>query len=137
MLLSEGYDPVRDFRYYIPVGGGVEFGERLIAAASRELAEEIGLRDVSLGFIGFHESHFVFGGVPEHEIMFHYACHIDDEMRAGLPTRGLESNGDTFALHWLSADALEGVRDGVVPPTAYDEFLSGIAKNLHEFAPER
>ena len=136
VLLSSGYDPVRDFRYYIPVGGGVEFGERLIDAASRELAEEIGLCDVPLDFIGFHESHFVFAGVPEHEIMLHYACHINDEARAGLPAQGVESNGDLFDLHWLSADALEDVCDGVVPPTAYDELQSGIAKNLLEFAPE-
>ena len=30
VLLSEGYDRVRDIQFYIPVGGGVEFGERMV-----------------------------------------------------------------------------------------------------------
>ena len=33
MLFTEGYDSVQDFKFYCPVGGGVEFGETVHAAA--------------------------------------------------------------------------------------------------------
>jgi len=53
VLLSEGYDPIRKFQFYIPVGGGVEFRERLQDAAARELFEELGLKDQTLEFLNF------------------------------------------------------------------------------------
>ncbi|WP_417386751.1 NUDIX hydrolase [Gimesia sp.] len=121
VLLSEGHDPVRDFRFYIPVGGGVEFRERLQDAAARELFEELGLKDQELQFLNFHESIFEFNGVPEHEIMYHYLCRIDDSVKAALPAEGIESDGASFKVTWFTGEALSSIRNGLVPPKIYDD----------------
>ena len=124
VLLSEGYDPVRDFRFYIPVGGGVEFGETLEAAAKRELSEELGVTGHELEFLNFHESLFEFQGIPEHEIMFHYLCAIDVAVRETLPETGTESDGEPFQISWLSRIELDAVREKIVPPLIFDDLSS-------------
>lgn len=121
VLLSEAYDPVRDFKFYIPVGGGVEFGEVLYDAAKRELSEELGITGHELEFCNFHESFFEFQGTPEHEIMFHYVCRIGDSVRKSLPSAGTESNGERFRVAWFSREELNAVRDQVVPPLIYND----------------
>lgn len=124
VLLAEGFDPVRDFLFYIPVGGGVEFGETLEAAAKRELSEELGVTGHELEFLNFHESIFEFQGSPEHEIMFHYRCDIDDVVREALPETGTESDGEPFPVSWLSRNELEAVREQLVPPLIFDDLSS-------------
>lgn len=121
VLLSEGYDPVRDFQFYIPVGGGVEFGETLYDAAIRELSEELGIKNHELEFLNFHESFFEFQGIPEHEIMFHYVCRIADLVRESLPSAGTESNGERFKVAWFSLEELNAARNQIVPPLVYDD----------------
>ncbi len=124
VLLSEGYDRVRDIQFYIPVGGGVEFGETLDKAAKRELFEELGVKDQELKFANFHESLFEFNGIPEHEIMFHYACHIENSVRASLPAEGVESNGEYFKITWFTREELATIRENLVPPLIYDEICN-------------
>lgn len=121
VLLSEGYDPIRKFQFYIPVGGGVEFRETLQEAAARELFEELGVSDQRLEFLNFHETLFEFNGVPEHEIMYHYLCHISEEVKADLPAEGIESDGASFKITWFAGEDLASIRDGLVPPTIYDD----------------
>lgn len=124
VLLAEGYDSVRDFVFHVPLGGGVEFGERLTEAAARELAEEIGLENQEFEFINFHESLFEFEGVPEHEIMYHFVCHISDETRQAMPAMAIESSGEEIKIAWHTTSQLEAIRENVVPPTIYEEIRS-------------
>lgn len=126
VLLSEGYDPVREFRFYRPVGGSVEFGEPTKVAAERELKEELGLSGQTLRFMNFHESMFQFLGKDEHEIMFHFICHITDEARANLPSHVTESNGEKVNVSWYSKAELEKIRSGIVPPTIYRELIDAL-----------
>lgn len=121
VLLSEGNDRVHDIQFYIPVGGGVEFGERLEEAASRELSEELGVKDHDLKFVNFHESFFEYQGIQEHEIMFHYVCHSENSVRESLPAEGVESNGERFTIAWFSPEELAVIRKNLVPPLIFDE----------------
>ena len=120
ILLSEGYDPVRDFKFYIPIGGGVEFGESIQEAADRELREEIGLESHELKFEDFYESFFEFKGKKEHEVMFHYSCIVSDKTRISIPTAGEESDGEVIPLIWLSKPKLAALKESIIPQGIYD-----------------
>lgn len=41
ILLHEGFDSIKKEKFYRPLGGGIEFGEKGAAALVREFQEEI------------------------------------------------------------------------------------------------
>lgn len=42
VLLEHGFDSARQERFYRPLGGAIEFGERAADAVQREIREELG-----------------------------------------------------------------------------------------------
>jgi 8-oxo-dGTP pyrophosphatase MutT (NUDIX family) len=74
ILVSEGYDSVKDQHFYRPLGGGIEFGEHSRETVCRELMEEIHVEVVreSLRYLGVVENMFIFNGAPGHEIVLIY-----------------------------------------------------------------
>lgn len=103
ILLAEGYDPVKDQHFLIPIGGGVEFGETAAAAAIREVDEEIGAQAVDLQLLGVSENIFEFNGKPGHEIVFVYEGRFADAaFYQKEVVHGIESNGDPLILRWIT-----------------------------------
>nr|WED69104.1 NUDIX domain-containing protein [Pectobacterium colocasium] len=58
ILLAEGYDPIKDEHYVLPLGGGVDFGELSQAAAEREVQEEISAATKDFLLLGVSENIF-------------------------------------------------------------------------------
>jgi len=121
-LLAEYYDSSGNITSYIPVGGGVEFGEKLIIAAGRELKEELNIQDIPLRFVGFHEYIFESNGVNRHELMFHYTCSISNSIRSALSPTAVD-NGELIKIKWFSKEALESIKKNIVPPGIYSELM--------------
>lgn len=126
VLLTEGYDSVRKFYFYIPVGGGIEFGETSHDAAKRELFEELQVRGENLEFIGFHENIFSFQADQHHEIVFHFLCRIFDQTRSTLPEQVTETSGEMVNYSWYSKHGLEKIRSNIVPPQIYNELVDAL-----------
>lgn len=102
ILLSEGYDPVKNEHYLIPIGGGIDFGETSEQAARREVMEEIGAEAHDLQLLGVLENLFTFGGTPGHEIVFVYEANfVDESLYAQSEIQGVESNGAAFSVKWF------------------------------------
>ena len=79
ILVSKGYDKVKDSTFYRCLGGGIEFQETSIEALKREFKEEIDI-DIEVGdFCGIAENIFTFQGKKGHEIVFLYSINIKDE----------------------------------------------------------
>ncbi|WNJ97570.1 NUDIX hydrolase [Vibrio ruber] len=105
ILLAEGYDPIKGEKYVIPVGGGIEFGEKSTDAARRETFEEIGAEIDNLRLLGISENIFTFSGTAGHEIVFVYEAELKDKsfyQRDEIP--GIEVDGERFIVRWFDED---------------------------------
>ena len=58
LLVSKGYDKVKDRHFYRAIGGGIEFLEKSHEALKREFKEEIGKDVEIIGYVGTVENFF-------------------------------------------------------------------------------
>lgn len=109
ILVSEGFDSVKEERFYRLLGGTIEFGESGADAVVREFREEIGVDIYVTRYLGTLENLFTFEGVDGHELVRVYEVEAaDDAFYAeeehprtdGVPTRVL----------WKPIDALSRER---------------------------
>lgn len=103
VLVAEGVDPTTDRRFYRPLGGGIEFGERGDAAAIRELREELGAAVTDLRYLGTLENIFRYNGTRGHEIVRLYEARFaDDAWYARDELTGGEDDGTPIRAVWKS-----------------------------------
>lgn len=79
MLLSPGFDSIKNEPFYRLLGGGVEFGETGSEALRREFMEELGLEVTVSPLLLTAENIFTFEGELGHQIMMMYQCAFTDE----------------------------------------------------------
>ena len=79
ILVSEGYDEVKNEVFYRSIGGGIEFLEDSKEALKREFKEELNI-DISIGdFLGIAENIFTYNGKDAHELILFYNVDIKDK----------------------------------------------------------
>jgi ADP-ribose pyrophosphatase YjhB (NUDIX family) len=101
ILVAPGYDPVKQQRFYRPLGGGIEFGERAEDAARREIREELGAAITDLRLLAVSENIFTFLGQPGHELIWLYeARFIDPAMYEG-DVLTADETGAKFEVRWV------------------------------------
>lgn len=107
ILLAEGYDPIKDEHYVLPLGGGVDFGELSQVAAEREVQEEISAATKDFSLLGVSENIFSYNGKPGHEIVFVYEARFQDEsLYQQEIIHGIETNGVPIVTRWFDIDRL-------------------------------
>jgi 8-oxo-dGTP pyrophosphatase MutT (NUDIX family) len=107
ILVTEGYDLMKNEYFYRPLGGGIEFGENSRETICRELMEEINVEvdEGSLKYLGAVENIFTFNGTPGHEIVLIYDGAL--KVRGAyeqVVIRGKEANGEDICAVWKSLD---------------------------------
>ncbi|QMV16508.1 NUDIX hydrolase [Vibrio spartinae] len=105
ILLTEGNDLIKDEKYVIPVGGGIEFGEKSTDAVRRETFEEIGAEIDNLRLLGICENMFTSSSAAGHEIVFVYEAEFKDKsfyQRENIP--GIEADGEGVIVRWFDED---------------------------------
>ncbi|RYC43200.1 NUDIX hydrolase [Pectobacterium zantedeschiae] len=116
ILLAEGYDPIKDEHYVLPLGGGVDFGELSQAAAEREVLEEISIAARDFVLLGVSENIFSYNGKPGHEIVFVYEARFQDESFYQQDIiHGIESNGVPILTRWFDIDLLRSGKINFYP----------------------
>lgn len=102
ILVSKGYDSVKDSTFYRCLGGGIEFYEISQEALKREFKEEINI-DIEVGeFCGIAENIFTFQGEQGHEIVLFYNIKIKDEdYKEVYPM--IDDDGEDVAI-WVDID---------------------------------
>lgn len=78
ILVSEGYDKIKNQKFYRCLGGGIEFQEKSDEALKREFLEEINKEIIVKDFIGVSENIFTFDGKKAHELVFLYTATLND-----------------------------------------------------------
>ncbi len=110
VLAIDSVDPTKQQRFWVPVGGRVEFGETSHDAIVREVREELGAEIADLHLLGVVENLFTFDGEPGHEIIFVYDARFADAgMYESAQIRGIEGSVE-FTAHWIHPLSPEGER---------------------------
>jgi 8-oxo-dGTP pyrophosphatase MutT (NUDIX family) len=117
ILVSEGYDSLKNIYYYRPLGGNVDYRERTIDAVRREIKEELGEDLVNLELIQIIENIFEHEGEQKHEIMYVYKGDIKDKnfYEKTTPFYISESDGEQAKVMWVGIDDCISGKFNLVP----------------------
>jgi 8-oxo-dGTP pyrophosphatase MutT (NUDIX family) len=108
ILLNEVREKDGTLKGYRPPGGHVEFGEKSIETARREIMEEIGAEIDNLKLLGVLESNFVYYDIPGHEIIFMYEASFLNKSYYQKDSFIAHEHSDNshFELFWIDPDKL-------------------------------
>lgn len=104
ILAAPGFDRVKQQRFYRPLGGGIEFGERAEEAARRELQEELGADLTDVRLLGTFENLFTFQGQPGHELIWLFEARLTDQSLYEREVLIADEFGSRFEVHWVPVD---------------------------------
>ena len=116
LLVAEGFDEVKKSKFYRPLGGKIEFGERGAETIAREFMEEIDARVTDIRYLGTVENIFTYDGQMGHEIVLVYAGSLADAVlyeQPGLAAH--EDDGSAFRAVWMPLDDFRNGRAVVYP----------------------
>ncbi|HXH70896.1 MAG TPA: NUDIX hydrolase [Pyrinomonadaceae bacterium] len=117
ILVSEGFDTIKQDYYYRPLGGGIEYGESSREAVLREIQEELGVEVENLQMLGVLENIFIYEGQQGHEIVFVFDAEFADKSLYEFDEiDGYEQEANIkFKARWLSEDKIKNSDARLVP----------------------
>ena len=123
ILVAEGFDEVKNQKFYRPLGGTIEFGEYSDETVRRELLEEIQAEVSDLRYLGTLENIFTFNGKNGHEIVFVYDGKLADQALYEKDLLHGDELGTSFEAVWID---LREIGPGSPPlyPTGLAELLN-------------
>ena len=102
LLVSEGFDKVKNETFYRCLGGGIEFLEKSEDALKREFLEEINVNVIVKDFLGISENIFTYQGKKAHELILFYSIDISDDNYQEV-YKVIDDHGETIAK-WIDID---------------------------------
>jgi 8-oxo-dGTP pyrophosphatase MutT (NUDIX family) len=117
ILVSEGFDTVKQNYFYRPLGGGIEYGESSKAAVAREIREELGVEIENVQLLDVLENIFIYEGQQGHEIVFVFDAEFADKSLYKLDEiDGFEQEANVrFKAIWKSLNEIEKSGARLVP----------------------
>ena len=102
LLVSEGFDKVKNEIFYRCLGGGIDFLEKGKEALKREFLEEINVDIIVKDFLGISENIFTYQGKKAHELILFYSIEIPDK-NYQEEYKVIDDHGETIAK-WIDID---------------------------------
>ena len=113
ILVSKGYDKVKNEVFYRSIGGGIEFLENSKEALKREFKEELKV-DINVGeFLGISENIFTYNGKNAHELILFYNVSINEEDYKEK-YHVIDDNSETDAM-WIDIDKFKNKELKIYP----------------------
>ena len=123
ILAIDAYDPTKDERFWVPIGGRVELGETSSEAIIREVREELSCEITDLDLLGVLENLFTFDGGDGHEVVFVYDARLMDSSLYERPVVIGVEGGSEFTAHWI---------DPAAPDNAWPLYPEGLLDLLED-----
>lgn len=120
LLVSEGFDKVKNEIFYRCLGGGIEFLEKGKDALKREFSEEINIDIIVKDFLGISENIFTYQGKKAHELILFYSIEISDE-NYQEEYKVTDDHGKTIAK-WIDVDEFKN-KSKILYPDEVFQFL--------------
>lgn len=131
LLFIDVKKPITNAQKYIPVGGGLEFGESLVQGAIREVEEEALVKVTDLTYLGFHECVFKWGEHTQHHLIYHFYKELDTATYHQIPEQSLEANGMPIYFKWIALEELPMVKHQLLPSGIYKDYKAvGLLEGL-------
>ena len=117
LLVSEGFDKVKNETFYRCLGGGIEFLEKSKEALKREFLEEINIDITVKDFLGISENIFTYQGRKAHELILFYSIEISDE-NYQEEYKVIDDHGETIAK-WINIDEFKNKNKILYPEEVF------------------
>ena len=117
LLVSEGFDKVKNETFYRCLGGGIEFLEKSEEALKREFLEEINVDITVKDFLGISENIFTYQGKKAHELILFYSIEISDE-NYQEDYKVIDDHGETIAK-WIDINEFKNKNKILYPEEVF------------------
>ena len=117
LLVSEGFDKVKNETFYRCLGGGIEFLEKSKEALKREFLEDINIDITVKDFLGISENIFTYQGRKAHELILFYSIDISDE-NYKEEYKVIDDHGETIAK-WIDIDEFKNKNKILYPEEVF------------------
>ena len=117
LLVSEGFDKVKNETFYRCLGGGIEFLEKSEEALKREFLEEINVDITVKDFLGILENIFTYQGKKAHELVLFYSIEISDE-NYQEEYKVIDDHGETIAK-WIDINEFKNKNKILYPEEVF------------------
>ncbi len=117
LLVSEGFDKVKNETFYRCLGGGIEFLEKSEEALKREFLEEIHVDITVKDFLGISENIFTYQGKKAHELILFYSIEISDE-NYQEEYKVIDDHGETIAK-WIDINEFKNKNKILYPEEVF------------------
>ena len=117
LLVSEGFDKVKNETFYRCLGGGIEFLEESKEALKREFLEEINVDITVKDFLGISENIFTYQGKKAHELILFYSIEISDE-NYQEEYKVIDDHGETIAK-WIDINEFKNKNKILYPEEVF------------------
>ena len=117
LLVSEGFDKVKNETFYRCLGGGIEFLEKSEEALKREFLEEINIDITVKDFLGISENIFTYQGKKAHELILFYSIDISDDNYKEV-YKVIDDHGETIAK-WIDIEEFKNKNKILYPEEVF------------------
>ena len=117
LLVSEGFEKVKNEIFYRCLGGGIEFLEKSEDALKREFLEEINVDIAVKDFLGISENIFTYQGKNAHELILFYSIEISDE-NYQEEYKVIDDHGETIAK-WIDINEFKNKNKTLYPKEVF------------------